>query len=158
MFFSAKAIFYFASWRDEGNVRGHRRWVWLRYVFAVGVEQTQGEMATGCELWRVSLGRVPVVGEGKGPVCLRVGWSFVAGGVIWWSHTLFGCVRTPLCVLISTGGCVVWDFARENSVGSLLWFGVDGRVNSVGFGWFRVGVCVFQRGIRECGWVGHATG
>ena len=64
------ATWFFASWRDEGNVRGHRRWVWLRYVFAVGEEQTQGEMATGCELWRVSLGRVPVVGEGKGPVCL----------------------------------------------------------------------------------------
>ena len=87
-----------------------------------------------------------------------VGWSFVVGGVMWWARTLFGCARTQVRVFISTIGCVVWDFARENSVGSLLWFGVDGRVNSVGFGWFRVGVCVFQRGIRECGWVGHATG
>ena len=110
-------------------------------------------MVTGCESWLVSLGMVPVVGEEKGPVCRLVGWSFVVGGVMWWSPTLFGCARTPVCVLTSTSGCVVWDFARENSVGSLLWFGVDGRVN---FGWFRA--CVFQRGIRECGWVGHATG
>ena len=119
-------------------MRGHRRWVWLRYLFAVGVEQTPGAMVTGCESWRVSLGRVPVVGEGKGPVCLRGGWSFVVGGVMWWSQTLFGCARTPVCVLISTSGCVVWDFARESGVGSVSWFGVGVRVNSGGFEWIRV--------------------
>ena len=102
-------------------------------------------MVTGCESWLVILGIVPVVGEEKGPVCRLVGWSFVVGGVIWWAHTLFGCARTQVRVLISTSGCVVWDFARENSVGSLLWFGVDGRVNSAGFGCFRVGV-VYSRG------------
>ena len=143
------AVFYFASWRDEWDVRGHMRWVWLRCVFAVVVEQTQGAMVTGCELWRVSLGRVPVVGEGKGPVCLRGGWLFVVGGMMWWSHTLFGCARTQVRVLISTSGCVVLDFARKDSVGSLLWFGVDGRVNSVGFGWFRVGV-VYPREVSTC--------
>ena len=117
----------------------------------MGVEQTQGAMVTGCELWRISLGRVPVFGEGKGPVCLRVGWSFVAGGVMWWSHTLFGCARTPVCVLISTSGCVVWDFARENSVGSLLWFGMGVRVNSGGFEWIRVVVaCPVESQLAEC--------
>jgi hypothetical protein len=52
---------------------------------------------------------------------------------MWWAHTLFGCARTQVRVFTSTIGCVVWDFARENSVGGLLWFGVDGRVNSGGF-------------------------
>ena len=132
-------------------MRGHRRWVWLRYVFAVGVEQTQGAMVTGCELWRISLGRVPVFGEGKGPVCLRVGWSFVAGGVMWWSHTLFGCARTPLCVLISTSGCIVWDFARESGVGSVSWFGMGVRVNSGGFEWIRVVVAYpVESQLAEC--------
>ena len=88
-------------------MRGHRRWVWLRYVFAVGVGQTRGAMVTGCESWLVSLGRVPVVGEEKGPVCLPVGWSFVVGGAMWWSHTLFGFGRNPVCVSISTSGCLV---------------------------------------------------
>ena len=79
---------------------------------------------------------------------------------MWWSHTLFGCARTQVCVLISTSGCVVWDFARENGVGSVSWFGGDVRVNSGMFESFRVvvacsrgepicgrfWVCVFQRG------------
>ena len=107
--------------------------MWLRRLFAVGVEQTLGAMVTGCESWRVSLGGVPVVGEGKGPVCLRGGWLFVVGGMMWWSHTLFGCARTQVCALISTSGCVVWDFARESGVGSVSWFGVGVRVNSGGF-------------------------
>ena len=46
----------------------------------MGVEQTMGEMVTGCESWLVILGRVPVVGEEKGPVCRQVGLSFVVGG------------------------------------------------------------------------------
>jgi hypothetical protein len=127
------AVFYFVSWRDEWDVRGHMRWVWLRNLFVVGVEQTREAMVTGCESWLVSLGRGPVVEEGKGPVCLPVGWSFVGGGAIWWAHTLFGSARTPVCVLISTSGCVVWDFARENGVGSVSWFGGGVRVNSGGF-------------------------
>ena len=94
------------------------RWVWLRHLFVVGVEKTREAMVTGCESWLVSLGRGPVVEEGKGPVCLPVGWSFVGGGAMWWAHTLFGSARTPLCVLMSTSGCVFWDFARENGVGS----------------------------------------
>ena len=148
------AIFYFASWRDEWNARGHRWWVWLIYPIAVGVEKTRGEMVTGCESRRVSLGRFPVVGEGRGPACLRVGWSFVVGGLMWWSHTLFGCARTPVCVFVSTSGCVVWDFARENGVGSCPAVCVDGRVNSAGFGRCRVGV-VYSRGESICGgfWV-----
>ena len=158
--------------RDEWNVRGHLASGWLICPFAVGVEQTRGAMATRCESWGVSLGRFPVVGEGRGPACLWVGWSFVVGGLMWWSHTLFGCARTPVCVFTSTSGCVVWDFAMENDVGSCPGAGVDDRVNSAGFGRFRVGVvyyrgeptcrrfwaCVFQRGIRKCGWVRHATG
>ena len=157
-------LLLFRECRDGWNVREHLASGWLIYPCAVGVEQTRGVMVTGCGSWVVRLGRVRVVGEGKGPVCRPVGWSFVVGGVIWWAHTLFGCARTQVRVFISTMGCVVWDFARENSVGSLLWFGVDGRVNSVGFGWFRVGVvyprgvstsgmfwaCVFQRGVQEC--------
>jgi len=100
-------------------------------------------MVTGCESWLVSLGRVPVVGEEKGPVCRLVGWSFVGGGAIWWAHTLFGCARTPVCVSISTGGCLAWGFARENGVGIALWFGVDVWVGSSHFEWFRVVVGIF---------------
>jgi len=73
----------------------------------VGVEQTQGAIVTGCESWLVSLGRVPVVGEGKGLVCRLVGWSFVVGGVMWWAHTLFGCARTQVRVFVSTRGYLV---------------------------------------------------
>jgi len=40
--------------------------------------------------------------------------------------------------LISTSGCVVWDFARESGVGSVSWFGMGVRVNSGGFEWIRV--------------------
>jgi hypothetical protein len=121
--------------------------VWLRHLFAVGVEQTRGAMVTGCESWRVSLGRAPVVGEGKGPVCLRVGWSFVVGGVMWWSHTLFGRARTHVCALTSVSGCVVWDFARESGVGSASWFGVGVRVNSGGIS----SCCGMPRGEPTCG-------
>ena len=65
-------------------MRGHLVVLWLEYPFVVGLEQTRGAMVTGHESWLVSLGRVPVAGEGKGPVCLSVGWSFVVGGVMWW--------------------------------------------------------------------------
>ena len=137
---------------------------WLICPCAVGVEQARGAMVSGCGSWVVSLGRVRVVVKGKGPVCLPVGWSLVVGGVVRWAHTLFGCARTQVRVLISTSGCVVWDFARENGVGSVSWFGMGVRVNSAGLGWFRVGVvysrgeptcgrfwaCVFQRGVKEC--------
>jgi len=102
----------------------------------VGVEQTQWARVTRCESWRVSLDRAPVVGEGKGPVCIRVGWSFEVGG---WPHTLFGCARTSVCAQISASGCVVWDFAHKNGAGNVFsWFGVDVRVNSGTLGWFRV--------------------
>jgi hypothetical protein len=51
-------------------------------------------------------------------------------------------------VLTSTSGCVVWDFARENGVGSCPAVGVDGRVNSAeGFGL----VC-FKGGSRSVNW------
>ena len=73
----------------------------------VGVEQTRGEMVTGCGSWVVSLGMVPVIGEEQGPVCRPVGWSFVVGGVIWWAHTLFGCARTQVRVFLSTSGDLV---------------------------------------------------
>jgi hypothetical protein len=145
---------------------------WLTYPFAVGVGQTRGAMVTGCESWLVSLGRVPVVGEEKGPVCLPVGWSFVVGGVIWWAHTLFGCARTQVRVFISTRGYLVNDFARENGVGIVSWFDVDVRVGSSHFEWFRVVVeccrrlstcgmfwaCVFQRGVQECELVEGVSG
>ena len=99
----------------------------------MGVEQTRGAMVTGCESWVVSLGRILVDVEGKGPVCLPVGWSLVVGRVGWWSHTLFGCARTPVCVFISTSGCLVWDFAVENGVRGVSWLGVDRGVDSVEF-------------------------
>ena len=65
------------------------------------------------------------VGSGCGVHHLRVGWSFVVGRVVWWSHTLFGCVRTPVCVFKSTSGCLVWEFAVENGVRGVSWLGVD---------------------------------
>jgi hypothetical protein len=80
---------------------------WLRYYITVGMDQIEGAMVTGCESWLVSLGRVPEVGEEKGPVCRPVGWSFVVGGVTWWAHTLFGCARTQVRVFLSTSGDLV---------------------------------------------------
>ena len=87
---------------------------------------------------RDRLGGNLLVGPGGGGHHLPVGWSFVAGGVIWWAHTLFGCARTQVCVFISTSGYLVWDFARENGVGIVLWFEVGVRVGSSHFEWFRV--------------------
>ena len=83
------------------------RWVWLRCVFAVVVEQTQGAMVTGCELWRISLGRVPVVGEGKGPVGLSPGWLVVCGGRgdVLVAHAVWVRAHPSVCVDIDQWVC-----------------------------------------------------
>ena len=144
-----RGLLLFRECRDGWNVREHLASGWLIYPCAVGVDQTRGEMVTGCGSWVVSLGMVPVIGEEQGPVCRPVGWSFVVGGVMWWAHTLFGCARTQVCVFISTSGYLVWDLARENGVGIVLWFEVGVRVGSSHFEWFRV-VVVYLRRVPTC--------
>jgi hypothetical protein len=111
---------------NGANAGGDGNWVWV-----VG-----SPVGYGSGGWR---GKRPGLPPGRLVVC--GGWGNMVG-----AHAVWVRAHPSACVDIDQWVCSL-GFARENSVGSLLWFGVDGRVNSAGFGWFRVGVVSSRGGV-----------